>query len=204
MSATATENLADRRPVSFEEFRDAWEAEDPQKGLAKLLQRMILRLLNALVVLLAEARAGKLDAASDGAEDVPSESDVVAADADVCGADADRGVGRQVNARATPTECDKGINANRASRAFAVLCVLGGEDPGAQRNAEIAGAENNARGCHPSPSRCAGPFLSLKGRGIRGPVRRWPRVQKHGLDASVLSRPYRYDIVIKASTRAMQ
>jgi hypothetical protein len=88
MSATATENLADRRPVSFEEFRDAWEAEDPQKGLAKLLQRMILRLLNALVVLLAEARtedAGVVrDAedrqANDQASLVPADGGLIAED----------------------------------------------------------------------------------------------------------------------------
>jgi hypothetical protein len=109
MSATATENLADRRPVSFEEFRDAWEAEDPQKGLAKLLQRMILRLLNALVVLLAEARAEDAgvvrDAedrqANDQASLVPDDNGSIAEDV----SDAGRCSGRafRVGKDSTPT-----------------------------------------------------------------------------------------------------
>jgi hypothetical protein len=52
----------DRYPTSFEEFRDAWAAQDAGKGLAALMQKMILRLLNALVALLAEARARRLEA----------------------------------------------------------------------------------------------------------------------------------------------
>ena len=68
MSATAAQDPADRMPASFEEFRDLWEAQDAKTRWARLLQRMVLRLLNALVALLADARARRLEGA-DGGED---------------------------------------------------------------------------------------------------------------------------------------
>ena len=71
MNATASETLADRYPISFEEFRDAWGSEEKRKGLAGLLQRAIMRLLNPLVALLAEVRAGALEAAAERAHHAP-------------------------------------------------------------------------------------------------------------------------------------
>src|SRR5262249_30865505 len=61
MSANAS-HLPAVRPISFEEFRDAWEAQDAGKGLAALMQKAILRLLNALVALLADLRARAAEA----------------------------------------------------------------------------------------------------------------------------------------------
>jgi len=61
MSVTASQDLADRFPTSFEEFRDAWAAEDKRKGLAAAMHRAIMRLLNALVTLLAEARSDRAE-----------------------------------------------------------------------------------------------------------------------------------------------
>jgi hypothetical protein len=100
MSATASETLADRTPTSFEEFRELWEAEDPQKGLAGLLQRWISRLLTALAALLAEVRAAKLDDApcatsapcAAGAPCAASAPCAEAAAADVCAADGGAGL----------------------------------------------------------------------------------------------------------------
>jgi hypothetical protein len=68
MSATAAQDLADRVPRTFEEFRDAWATEESSGLLARVMHRWILRLLTALVTLLAEARARRLEAEAQGAE----------------------------------------------------------------------------------------------------------------------------------------
>jgi hypothetical protein len=64
MNATAADDPADRFPTSFEEFRDAWAVEERRKGLAGAMHRAIMRLLNALVALLAEARADRIEGAT--------------------------------------------------------------------------------------------------------------------------------------------
>src|SRR5215472_13306399 len=64
MDATAADDPADRFPTSFEEFRDAWAVEEKRKGLAGAMHRAIMRLLNALVALLAEARADRIEGAT--------------------------------------------------------------------------------------------------------------------------------------------
>ncbi len=96
VNATAPNPLADRFPTSFEEFRDAWAAEETRKGLAAAMHRAILRLLNALVALLAEARAERAAVAvtEGGACDASA-----AADSDVCDTDADCGGDAEVNPR---------------------------------------------------------------------------------------------------------
>jgi hypothetical protein len=68
MRASASHPLADRYPVSFEEIRDAWAAQDGGKGLTALMHKAILRLLNALVALLAETHTRRIEAATAGAE----------------------------------------------------------------------------------------------------------------------------------------
>ena len=60
MNATRAQELTDRFPASFEEFRDLWAAEETREGLIGLMQRVILRLLNTLVVMLAESRERRL------------------------------------------------------------------------------------------------------------------------------------------------
>jgi hypothetical protein len=60
MNATRAQELTDRFPASFEEFRDLWAAEETQEGLIGLMQRVILRLLNTLVVMLADSRERRL------------------------------------------------------------------------------------------------------------------------------------------------
>ena len=83
-----------RFPTSFEEFRDAWAAEEKRKGLAGAIQQMILRLLNALVAMLAEARARRLEAAAAGVPcpaAAPCDPGVRPADGNVCTGDAARG-----------------------------------------------------------------------------------------------------------------
>ena len=67
MSTTASDPLADRSPTSFEEFRDAWEADETRSGLAGAMQRWISRLLNALVALLAEVRVERVEGAAESA-----------------------------------------------------------------------------------------------------------------------------------------
>jgi hypothetical protein len=64
MNATASHNPADRFAITFEEMRETMAAEGTRKGLAGALQAAILRLLNALVALLAALRDGKLAAAA--------------------------------------------------------------------------------------------------------------------------------------------
>jgi hypothetical protein len=98
MSATASQSLADRTPTSFEEFRALWETEDPQKGLAGLLQRWISRLLTALAALLAEARAAKLDDApcAASAESAASAPCAEAGASEVCAADGEAGLLRRM------------------------------------------------------------------------------------------------------------
>jgi hypothetical protein len=64
MNATASHALPDRFAISFEEIRAKMAAEGKKKGLAGALQAAILRLLNAIVALLADLRAGRLAAAA--------------------------------------------------------------------------------------------------------------------------------------------
>jgi hypothetical protein len=84
--------------IPFEEFRDLWAAEETQKGLVGLMQRMILRLLNALVAMLAERRARRHEAEAQSAGSKACDADVEPAAADVCVADTEiwrsrRGIG---------------------------------------------------------------------------------------------------------------
>jgi hypothetical protein len=60
MDARTSQTPADRYPKSFDEFRDAWAAVETRKGLTGQMQKMILRLLSRLVMLLAELRAERL------------------------------------------------------------------------------------------------------------------------------------------------
>jgi hypothetical protein len=62
MNATASHDLADHFAISFEEIRTKMAAERKRKGLAGALQAAILRLLDAIVALLAELRDGRLAA----------------------------------------------------------------------------------------------------------------------------------------------
>ncbi len=164
MSATASQTPADRYPISFEEFRDAWAAEDGGTGLARLMQKAILRLLNALVALLAESRAGALSAPVPGAEGAASapcaasalsDADVEAAEAEVCVADADCGVDGGVNSRARRVDGDDGEKADEANSSRADLTRAVVEKPALAANGTgdvltgdgltgdvLAGAEN--------------------------------------------------------------
>jgi len=68
-----------------------WAAEETQKGLVGLMQRMILRLLNALVAMLAERRTRRHEAEAQSAGSKACDADVEPAAADVCVADTEIG-----------------------------------------------------------------------------------------------------------------
>jgi hypothetical protein len=101
MTATALQPLADRYPTSFEEFRELWEAEGTRKGLAGLLQRMISRLLTALVAMLADGRAAKVE----GAQGVADNAEAVADAAPAAVACADGVEDREADVRPRREEC---------------------------------------------------------------------------------------------------
>ena len=72
-------------PASFKEFRDLWAAEATRTGLVGLMQRTILRLLNALVAVLAEARARRAaEAAATTPDVVRAGPDIAERPIDVC------------------------------------------------------------------------------------------------------------------------
>jgi hypothetical protein len=62
MDTAASHTPADRFAINFKEMRATMAAEETRKGLAGALQAAILRLLNAIVALLADLRAGRLAA----------------------------------------------------------------------------------------------------------------------------------------------
>lgn len=63
MSANAPNTLADRFAITLGEMRAAMAAEGPTKGLARALQEAILGLLECILALLLEFKAGRLAAA---------------------------------------------------------------------------------------------------------------------------------------------
>jgi len=149
MNATAAENLADRFPTSFEEFRNAWDDQEKRKGLAGAFQKVILRLLNALVALLADVRAG---AVTDAAPDAPCGADASAGDADVCVADTNhRGGEQSSNLAAQTRQIAGGVDeATRPSRRPSPAVALPPPPPAPAR----AGAGRMAsmvRWHHPHP-----------------------------------------------------
>jgi hypothetical protein len=178
MSAPASPSLTDRTPISFEEFRDAWAAEETRKGLVGLMQRAILRLLTALVAILAEARADRLAAEAAGAEGVPWAADAEPAAAGVCVADADCGMDRRVGPRVEPADgnddkelmhegnwcCADLTRASEEKPTLAASSVHGGlpraEDAGVTGSAEqTPGAAANL---HPPASRAPPPRSSRR------------------------------------------
>lgn len=90
-------SLADRFTISLEEMREEMAAQSPRKGPAGALLAAILRLLEALVALLAEFKAGTLPAA------VPNRRATCAAGA-TCAASATsaEATTRELAARAAP------------------------------------------------------------------------------------------------------
>src|SRR5690349_598666 len=92
MNGKASHALDDNRPLSFEEFRDLWAAEETRSGLVGRMQRVILWLLSTLVAMLADARAKQ--------EDTASGADVEAAAADRAADSADGAAGCRVTTTA--------------------------------------------------------------------------------------------------------
>jgi hypothetical protein len=182
MSDTASHPLPDRMPASFEEFRDMWAAEATRKGLVGLMQRAILRLLNALVAVLAEARERRLEAeaaAAMGAE--PVAADVCVADAGLSARDID-------GAGADPELAgDDGAARARAPRGpakrLALVCDMTDSPPSAAdrltRTSLIAAPLNAlthvGRGDRSSSRFGPMPLLTLPLRGpLVGPLRAQP------------------------------
>ena len=66
METDSAPSLADRCTVTLEGMRAEMAAQGTRKGPAQVLARAVLRLLEALVALLAEFKAGTLGAATPG------------------------------------------------------------------------------------------------------------------------------------------
>jgi hypothetical protein len=128
----ATPSPTDHLRNTLEEMRVSVTAEGTRKGLAGALQSAILRLLNALVALLAEFKAGTLGALEDG------QSTGEAATA------------REPDATALSAADAGGAGAHGSGRPMAVLSADGSGDAGVDRGGSAGDADvkpNGARGC---------------------------------------------------------
>lgn len=166
-------SLADRFTISLEEMREEMAAQSPRKGPAGALLAAILRLLEALVALLAEFKAGTLPAA------VPNRRATCAAGA-TCAASA-------TSAEATTHEL-----AARAAPGAARFCIaaVGGAQPREFAAPIVAVPYRQDRGCWCRRGRFAGAGAASAREGLlplarsggwaakptdrgRGPFRDW-------------------------------
>jgi hypothetical protein len=131
MNATRAQELTDRFPASFEEFRDLWAAEETREGLIGLMQRVILRLLNTLVVMLAESRERRLAEALAGDVTPPA-----------------------ATKRAFGKKAERAVRAARIARTDAIRVSIGGagREAGQRRGGAIRRRPQAA--AHPSRVRC--------------------------------------------------
>jgi hypothetical protein len=158
MNATPTQDLTDRFPASFEEFRDLWATEETREGLIGRMQRVIMRLLNTLVVMLAEAREHRLAEAEAG----DPAADVCVADAGSCDDDAESTPRRT---RRADLKCAGGkkparaVRAARIARADAIRLAIGGagREVGQRRGGTTTPCPE-AVVARPSPARFAARF----------------------------------------------
>ena len=129
MNATRAQDLTDRFPASFEEFRDLWAAEETREGLIGLMQRVILRLLNTLVVMLADSRERLLAEALAG---------------DVTPPAAPKGAGGK--------KAERAVRAARIARTGAIRVSIGGagREAGQRRGGAIRRRPHAAAGRSPA------------------------------------------------------
>ncbi len=142
-------SLADRCNITLAAMRAEMAARGARKRPADLLLAAIVRFLETLLALIMDFRAGRLGSVA-GAERVFSSLP--------------RPPGSSP-AASLPASAECGTEATRnqshRSRSFSL-----------PRRGPLPRPVGSA--AHPSPSRCAGPFLSLKGRGKHTP--RWREV----------------------------
>jgi hypothetical protein len=128
----ATPSPTDRLTNTLDEMRVSMAAEGTRKGLAGALQAAILRLLNALVALLAEFKAGTLGAVEDGHSAGEAATVREPSATALCAADAG------------------GAGAHESGQPMAVLSAGGSGDAGVDRGGSAGDADvepKGARGC---------------------------------------------------------
>jgi hypothetical protein len=135
---------------TLEEMRASVAAEGTRKGMAGSLQKVILKFLEVFIALLAELRAGRLARLAPVAEDAPRGTGHCLAGAE-CG-------GKDTPTPALPPCAGLGREADQRASGAGGAAVAGADDCD-------AGETDGGAAAYPSPSRFAGPSLSLKGRG---------------------------------------
>jgi hypothetical protein len=144
---------------ALEEMRASVAARGARKGIAGAIQEAILGILSILVAMLEDFRAGRSAPAA-----AECEEDTHTADGPRCGPWRDTPGMRRAF---PPYIAGEDFGDDTLTPAARVKPQGRGEAEGAVRAEASAEAARSVGGAHPSPSRCAGPALSCKGRGIR-------------------------------------
>jgi hypothetical protein len=171
METETAPSLADHRTITLEGMRAEMAAQGARKGPAGVLAKAILRLLEALVALLAEFKAGRLAGAAPGGAGSATAPDYAAAPVDGARLPAPRSdwSASWPNPTADAGEGEEPPNQPRAiPQTESEICDGRSGDASAGRNGCVARR-------HPSPSGCAGPPSASRGEGTIPGLRRGPR-----------------------------